>query len=630
MSRASGASAAAATSFVAVGLDTVPARGRQPSCSAVGPERVARQALEKSEDLGLACMLLGTATVIAWGVWVLRHQPVGAGWMVACSAVLAVCIRRLCRKASGRRAGRVVTRERLVQPSLSLLLCGLAALPWGLLHAGLAAEIPACARLCGASGCAVMVLSGRRPAQVCSALLMIVSPGLCSLAGAAPLDMGIGGPVALSTVFALLGAGAAAIQDARRHIRLQSRRDEQGLIERLRSERDGALMADQEKGRLLALASHDLRQPVYALGLFAATLERRLQGSVDQPLARNLVRGMENLDRSLHSMLDVARLDEGLVRSNIQYFSLRDVFRRLHMHFAGLAELSNLGLRFSPGGKTVLSDPELLERLLGNLIQNAMRHTACGGVVVVARTLSDRINVEVWDTGCGIEPDALPRIFDDFFRVDRGRVKSGVNAGQGLGLGLPIVKRLARLLGHELTVVSRPGRGTLFRVGIPIGELAKASQVAVGAETIPMTFLQEQQAPIAVRALDAPLDLDLSAPHIGQHDDGIEAIRPIRSSGNRSVTAPRDTTSLRVRRARSRTPARICGAPTSMSCSRRPATWRRSGSPSAAAADVGHVSAPSSSPARPSDCGRPERPLRSPCRRWCGSTRPRPRRSGPA
>jgi CheY-like chemotaxis protein/anti-sigma regulatory factor (Ser/Thr protein kinase) len=162
-------------------------------------------------------------------------------------------------------------------------------------------------------------------------------------------------------------------------------------------------------------------------------------------------------------------------------FAIRDVFRRLHMHFAGQAEAANLQLRFKPGGKLVTTDPQLLERVLGNLIQNAIKYTREGGVVVVARNAGRDVSIEVWDTGLGIPEAELPRIFDEFYQLDNPQH----DRSRGLGMGLAIVKRLVLLLGHTLQVTSRPGRGTLFRIRVPRMDPQALEGMDVGAETVP-------------------------------------------------------------------------------------------------------------------------------------------------
>jgi signal transduction histidine kinase/CheY-like chemotaxis protein len=328
-------------------------------------------------------------------------------------------------------------------------------------------------------------------------------------------------------------------------------------IRELEAARDEAERADQEKSRFLATASHDLRQPVHALGLFATTLEKRLRGSVEEPLIRNIVRSIDGLDRSFNAMLDVSRLDAGVVEPNFQHFPLRDLFRRLDMYFAGQAEQAHLGLRLCPGGKSVTSDPQLLERILGNLIQNAIKYTERGGIVVVARTTATHFNIEVWDTGVGIREADLPHIFEEFYQVGR-RERARV---QGLGMGLAIVKRLAQLLGHSLTVRSLPGGGTMFRIGIPVGGLPGIQDATAAADTLPMAVLEPRailiiddedavreglallleewgyqaiaaasyhQAERLARTLDLPPDLILSDLHLGDGPDGLSAIEAVR------------------------------------------------------------------------------------------------------
>ncbi len=264
----------------------------------------------------------------------------------------------------------------------------------------------------------------------------------------------------------------------------------------LRQEYEAALRRDDDKSHFLAIASHDLRQPVHALGLFAATLHKRLADSAERALARDLLRSVDALERSFNAMLDISRLDCGAVSPRAQTFPLRDVFRRLHMQYGGQAELAGLVLRFSPGCKSVTSDPQLLERIVGNLVQNALRYTSSGGVVVVARSTSTHVNIEVWDSGPGISEQELPRIFQEFYQVGRSRR----DRSQGLGMGLAIVKRLAALLGHRLEVVSEPGRGTMFRLGVRLDTLGEIGRDTAAADTQPME--PDNDAPRMVLVVD--------------------------------------------------------------------------------------------------------------------------------
>ena len=262
---------------------------------------------------------------------------------------------------------------------------------------------------------------------------------------------------------------------------LKAQFDNAELVTQLRHQMTLATEADREKSRFVASASHDLRQPMHALGLFASALEKRLAGTSEAPLVGNLNRCIESLDRSFNAMLDISKLDAGVVEPQVQSFPIRDVFRRLHMHFAGQAEGAGLHLRLKPGGKLVTSDPQLLERILSNLIQNAIKYTRDGGIVVVARTQGSNVNIEVWDTGIGIPEQELPKVFDEFYQLhnperDRNR---------GLGMGLAIVKRLALLLKHPLTVASTVGKGTMVRISVPQTDLDALHGMNLEAETVP-------------------------------------------------------------------------------------------------------------------------------------------------
>lgn len=258
------------------------------------------------------------------------------------------------------------------------------------------------------------------------------------------------------------------------------RKENDRLVSQLRHHVLLVETADKEKTRFLGAASHDLRQPMHALGLFAAALEKALRGNVHHAKVIHMTRAVDALEDSFSAMLDVFKIDAGVVRPSIQTFPIRDIFYRLHMHCAGAAEEKGLLLRFKPGGKLVTSDPLLLERILANLIHNAIRYTRDGGVSVLARTRHDRISLEVWDTGVGIDSDQLPCIFNEFFQVDN----PGRDRDKGLGMGLSIVKRLVLLLGHELEVASVPGRGTVFRVLLPPTQFEEMSSMVLGADTI--------------------------------------------------------------------------------------------------------------------------------------------------
>lgn len=244
---------------------------------------------------------------------------------------------------------------------------------------------------------------------------------------------------------------------------LRARYEKEDLAKRLAEQVRIVERASLEKTRFFASASHDLRQPLHSLGLFGSAILARLASTPDEPLARNMMHCVDALETSFSSMLDVSKLDAGVVEVKTAPVALADIFRRLQVNLGRQAESQGLALRFKPGCKWVYADAALLERMLGNLVHNALKFTPTGGVAVLARTRGQNISVEVWDSGRGIDEKEVPRIFDEFYQVgnlERDRSK-------GLGMGLAIVKRIARLMNVQVRVYSRPGRGTVFSLLLP-------------------------------------------------------------------------------------------------------------------------------------------------------------------
>ena len=286
----------------------------------------------------------------------------------------------------------------------------------------------------------------------------------------------------LTIVFVVVNRRAVLAQNELLSTALRAQLQNAALVERLHQQMELTARASHEKSQFLAAASHDLRQPLHALSFFGATLERRLTGSVDQPLIYNMMRSIEALDNSFGAILDISKLDAGAVEVRLQPFPINDLFRRIHMSFSGQAEEAGLNLRFHAGSRVVNSDPQLLERILGNLVQNALRYSQPGGgVLVAARHRAGGVSLEVWDTGIGIAESELPKIFAEFYQV----ANSERDRSKGLGMGLAIVKRMTELLGHELTVRSRPGQGSVFRVWVERSARQEVAELALGAETLP-------------------------------------------------------------------------------------------------------------------------------------------------
>ncbi len=253
---------------------------------------------------------------------------------------------------------------------------------------------------------------------------------------------------------------------------LLARYEKESLAQRLEEQLQLVEQASREKTRFFASASHDLRQPLHSLGLFGSALLKRLKGTPDEPIARNLMHCVDALEASFSSMLDVSKLDAGVVEPQMQAVALSDVFQKLDASFSQQAHSQGLALRFKPGGRAVIADPALLERLLGNLIHNALKFTRSGGIVVVARGRKMAaglagVSVEVWDTGLGLPADELPRIFDEFYQVGNAER----DRSRGLGMGLAIVRRLGQLMGLGVHVQSTLGKGTVFKVALPFAAL---------------------------------------------------------------------------------------------------------------------------------------------------------------
>nr|MBP6564779.1 hybrid sensor histidine kinase/response regulator [Burkholderiales bacterium] len=219
--------------------------------------------------------------------------------------------------------------------------------------------------------------------------------------------------------------------------------------------------ANRGKSQLLAAASHDLRQPLHALGLFVAALARRARDGELAPLVASARGALVALEAQFAQLIDLSRLEAGALDPSRERVPLSPLFERLAHEFAVEARSRDLSLSFVRTRLSVLSDPVLLERMLRNLVSNALRYTTSGGVVVGARRRCGDVAIEIVDSGAGIAPEHRERVFDEFFQVPgrAGRPRSG-----GMGLGLAIVRRFAVLLGHELTLRSAPGHGSRFGI----------------------------------------------------------------------------------------------------------------------------------------------------------------------
>jgi signal transduction histidine kinase/ActR/RegA family two-component response regulator len=230
--------------------------------------------------------------------------------------------------------------------------------------------------------------------------------------------------------------------------------------------REQAEQASVAKSRFFAAASHDLRQPLHSLGLFTSALDQHLASPPAREIARSIRSSIHALEGLFDSLLDLSRLDAGVVSVQPRNVSLQALFDRLAHEFHAEAVERELRLRFVPTRAVVRTDQMLLERILINLVSNALRYTARGGVAVGVRRHGRRAAIAVCDTGVGIPPDKQTLVFEEFYQVSN----PGRDRRRGLGLGLAIVQRLARLLDHPLRLSSTPGRGTCFSIELPLAD----------------------------------------------------------------------------------------------------------------------------------------------------------------
>jgi signal transduction histidine kinase len=233
-------------------------------------------------------------------------------------------------------------------------------------------------------------------------------------------------------------------------------------LERKVEERTHQLaLANLAKSRFLAAASHDLRQPLHALGLFVAQLRGHMKSAEGGRLVERIDAAVLAMNELFNALLDISKLDAGVLAANITEFPVAQLLRRIESTFADAAREKGLSFQLVNSSAWARSDPILLERIVLNLVSNAVRYTAAGTIVVGCRRRGDSLDIEVWDSGPGIPEDQQRNIFGEFYRL------AGDNTHGGLGLGLAIVDRLCNLLGHPIRLVSTVGKGSRFSATVP-------------------------------------------------------------------------------------------------------------------------------------------------------------------
>jgi len=230
-----------------------------------------------------------------------------------------------------------------------------------------------------------------------------------------------------------------------------------------------AEIANRAKTQFFTAASHDLRQPLHAMGLFAEALRQRVHEPEVAQLVNSINESVDALEGLFSELLDITRIDSGGIEVDEQHFEVADLMRKIRLHFEPSAFEKGLSLRLRGGSVAVFADPLLVERILRNLVSNAIRYTNDGTVLVSCRKQGDRALLQVWDTGVGIRESEHERVFDEFYQVPNTE-RVSPDQRKGLGLGLAIVKRLAELMNAPLRMRSQPGHGTVFTLELSLGK----------------------------------------------------------------------------------------------------------------------------------------------------------------
>ena len=273
-------------------------------------------------------------------------------------------------------------------------------------------------------------------------------------------------------------------------------------LERKVAERTQELeLANAAKSRFLAMASHDLRQPLHALGLFVAQLRTPLKSGERTKTIERVDATRKEMDEMFNSLLDISRLDAGILTPKITEFPIARLLQKIETRFDQATREKGLRLRVRRSDAWVRSDAMLLERILLNLVSNAVRYTLRGGIIVGCRRRGEMLRIEVWDSGPGIPEDQKQNIFGEFFQLTAPER----NPYGGLGLGLAIVDRLRLLLNHQIDLASTVGRGSRFAILVPMADECVTSTEPVDSPH-PAAFAVEGKVILVIG--DAPIVLE--------------------------------------------------------------------------------------------------------------------------
>lgn len=406
-------------------------------------------------------LVVGGALI--WGLWEVLPQEVLLAWGGALLAVVAA------RALAYLRYVRFPDRGASGRAALALAVgSGLSGLTWGV--GGVALFDPASLEhqlfilcvLVGMGAGAVSSLTAYYPAFAAyfPVSLLPIAGMLLAHGGALQAALGV---MTLAYVAGLSFFGFHINRSLAQAWRL--RFENMDLVQELSVQKRAAERADAAKSHFLAAASHDLRQPLHALNLFVGALDERIRYPEVRRIVDNVKSSTRALEELLNALLDMSRLDAGVLRADVRDFDLEPVLERIRHDFGPSAREKGLAFHCPSCAAGLRSDPVLLEQILRNYVSNAVRHTERGEVRVHCAPAGDGVRITVADTGAGIPQGQHEAIFREFYQLgnpERDRAR-------GLGLGLAIVARLATLLGHPIHLESAPGEGARFSVDVPRG-----------------------------------------------------------------------------------------------------------------------------------------------------------------
>ena len=341
----------------------------------------------------------------------------------------------------------------------------------------------------GVNSGGLALFSASWPVSVAFWLSFVLPSVFVLLPAGGVLNVGFG-LATLTYLVVMLSASYHAARTTLRSINLRFENAE--LVQRLREQtaraqdaraaaeaaRGEAEQANRAKSKFLASASHDLRQPLHAQGLFLQALAETPLAGRQQQLLAHVQASSDAASDMLNTMLDFSKVDAGVVSPRVEPVPVQPVLQRLEREFAPQANQRGLAFRVRDCDVVLQADPQLIELVLRNLVTNAIRYTERGGILLACRHRAGQAELQVWDTGIGIPPEQHAVIFQEFHQLgnpERDRRK-------GLGLGLAIVAGLVRAMGAQVTVSSVPGRGSVFRVRLPLTDTLPVMTASEGAE----------------------------------------------------------------------------------------------------------------------------------------------------